>query len=108
LACCSAGGVGGSSYPLHDLIGLSPEDSVKASISRFDTRLDEDWQSEQPEEYAKKLKDGLAACHFARDEPGAVQGKNAKFLQGKITIRMSALFHLVCLCLFAVVNMTNR
>jgi 3-oxoadipate enol-lactonase len=83
LACCSSGGLGGSSFPLHELIGLSPEDTVKASIPRLDIRLDEGWKLEHPEEYAKKFSDGLAAYHFARDEPGAIQGKKRQVLARK-------------------------
>ncbi len=38
LACTSPGGDGGASYPLHDLVGLTPEDRRGRWVDALDTR----------------------------------------------------------------------
>ncbi|MBT8003162.1 MAG: alpha/beta hydrolase [Rhodospirillales bacterium] len=75
LACSSSGGAGGSSYPLHELFNLEPAEQVMKSISRTDMRLDESWQKDHPEEFGQKVHEGLTAFYFARNEPGAIDGK---------------------------------
>lgn len=49
LACTSAGGAGGVSYPLHELVGLEPEVALKKRLSLLDTRWDAAWQEDNPE-----------------------------------------------------------
>ena len=49
LACTSAGGAGGASYPLHKLVDLSPEERSAVRMQLIDTRWDEDWQKANPE-----------------------------------------------------------
>jgi len=48
---------------------------VIKSISRTDTRLGEAWQKDHPEEFAQKVHEGLTKFYFARNEPGAIDGK---------------------------------
>lgn len=52
LACTSAGGSGGSSYPLHELVGLEAEASLKQRLQLLDTRWDAAWQVDNPEKVA--------------------------------------------------------
>ena len=49
LCCTSAGGTGGASYPLHDLVKLAPEERAALRMEIIDTRWDEDWQKANPE-----------------------------------------------------------
>jgi 3-oxoadipate enol-lactonase len=49
LACTSAGGVGGASYPLQDLLDQSPEEASARRMELLDTRWDEAWRKEHPE-----------------------------------------------------------
>jgi 3-oxoadipate enol-lactonase len=49
LACTSAGGAGGSSYPLQELVDLSPEKASARRVELLDTRWDEAWRKEHPE-----------------------------------------------------------
>ncbi len=49
LACTSAGGVGGASYPLHELIELSPEERSAQRMELIDTRWDEAWRRAHPD-----------------------------------------------------------
>ncbi len=46
LACTSAGGAGGASYPLQELVGLEPEERVTRQMEVLDTRWDATWRSE--------------------------------------------------------------
>jgi 3-oxoadipate enol-lactonase len=49
LACTSAGGAGGASYPLHELAGLGAQDAVEQRLPLLDTRWDAAWRAENPD-----------------------------------------------------------
>lgn len=49
LACTSAGGAGGASYPLHELVGLDLQASLDTRLQLLDTRWDAAWRAENPE-----------------------------------------------------------
>jgi 3-oxoadipate enol-lactonase len=49
LACTSAGGAGGASYPLHELADLAPEESLALRFQLLDTRWDAPWREANPE-----------------------------------------------------------
>ena len=49
LACTSAGGEGGASYPLHELSTLSREEQSAVRMQLIDTRWDEAWQRDNPD-----------------------------------------------------------
>jgi 3-oxoadipate enol-lactonase len=49
LACTSAGGSGGASYPLHELAELSPKERSDVRMELIDTRWDETWRRANPE-----------------------------------------------------------
>ena len=40
LQCTSPGGAGGSSYPLHELAGMDPDERARVSLHNLDTRFD--------------------------------------------------------------------
>jgi 3-oxoadipate enol-lactonase len=48
LACTAAGGRGGASYPLHELIGLSPQQRAEHLLAIQDTRRDAAWVAADP------------------------------------------------------------
>lgn len=50
LACSSAGGEGGSSYPLEKLLQLPPEERIAAGLKVVDRRWDERWLDDHPAE----------------------------------------------------------
>jgi 3-oxoadipate enol-lactonase len=52
LACTSAGGAGGSSYPLQKLQGLPPEERAAAQLRLADSRWDERWLEAHPADRA--------------------------------------------------------
>ncbi len=49
LACTSSGGAGGSSYPLHELAELDPDEAVARRLQLMDTRWDAAWQKANPD-----------------------------------------------------------
>jgi 3-oxoadipate enol-lactonase len=49
LACTSAGGAGGASYPLHELVGLDVEAALDTRLQLLDTRWDAAWRADNPE-----------------------------------------------------------
>jgi 3-oxoadipate enol-lactonase len=69
LACTSAGGAGGSSYPLHELDELAEEERAGVLLGLLDRRLDADWQDAHPQEAARQR------AAFAR--PAAPDGEAA-------------------------------
>lgn len=48
LACTSAGGAGGSSYPLHELAELSADERARVYPKLVDERFDAEWLREHP------------------------------------------------------------
>jgi len=52
LLCTSAGGDGGSSYPLHELEGLDPADRSAARRTLLDRRFDAAWLAAHPDDQA--------------------------------------------------------
>jgi len=48
LACTAPGGRGGASYPLHELIGLSPQQRAEHLLAIQDTRRDAAWVAADP------------------------------------------------------------
>jgi 3-oxoadipate enol-lactonase len=49
LCCTSSGGKGGSSYPLHELAALDPEERLVRTVLISDTSIDRTWLDEHPE-----------------------------------------------------------
>jgi 3-oxoadipate enol-lactonase len=52
LACTSAGGAGGASYPLHTLVDMDPAQRVSFQLELMDTRWDAAWRASHPDEVA--------------------------------------------------------
>lgn len=48
LACTAPGGRGGASYPLHELIGLTPQQRAEHLLAIQDTRRDSAWVAADP------------------------------------------------------------
>jgi 3-oxoadipate enol-lactonase len=49
LCCTSAGGAGGSSYPLHELAERDPSEVTALRLRIMDTRWDDAWRAENPD-----------------------------------------------------------
>jgi pimeloyl-ACP methyl ester carboxylesterase len=48
LLCTSPGGAGGSSYPLHTLAAMAPDERARVSLHNLDARFDAAWLAEHP------------------------------------------------------------
>jgi 3-oxoadipate enol-lactonase len=57
LLCTSAGGAGGSSYPLHDLATWPLDERIAQSIRNMDTRFTDEWLATHP--FDQRLVDNL-------------------------------------------------
>ena len=62
LVCTSPGGAGGSSYPLHELAGLTPDERAARSVRLLDTRFTTEWLATHDADRA--LVDMLAGRHL--------------------------------------------
>ena len=76
LACTSAGGGGGSSYPLQKLHELPPEQRAAAQLRLADSRWDERWLEARPADRA--LAEGLTAAGQDQRDPAAAAAYQAQ------------------------------
>ena len=69
LACTSAGGAGGSSYPLQKLLELPPGQRVAAELKLVDSRWDQRWLEAHPADRA--IAEGMTAAGQDQQDPAA-------------------------------------
>lgn len=74
LVATTAGGAGGSSYPLHQLEALEPEERARKAIEIADLSFTKEWQAANPEDATLRIKQKMIAQHQYADEPGAAAG----------------------------------
>lgn len=72
LLCTSAGGRGGSSYPLHGLLELPLQERVAIRLTITDSRWDDRWLAAHPGDRA------LAERMAARPDAGSAEGLRAQ------------------------------
>lgn len=73
LVCTSPGGAGGSSYPLHELVGMDVDERALAYRTLLDTRFTDDWLAEHPSDRA--LLDMMGAHTAAQKSPEVLRGE---------------------------------
>mgnify|MGYP001549646769 FL=1 len=71
LACTSAGGAGGASFPLHELSGLPEAERLARHLAVSDLRRDARWRTANPEHWARLLQTARERQSEARFQPGA-------------------------------------
>ena len=76
LACTSAGGDGGSSYPLQKLRELPPEERAAVQLKVTDSRWDESWLEAHPADRA--LAERLTAVGRNQHDPSAAAAYEAQ------------------------------
>ena len=74
LSCTSSGGVGGSSYPLHQLVHLSLEERARRMVILGDTRRDAKWRGENPSQFQELVEQTVEGLRVGSDEPGRQTG----------------------------------
>src|SRR6516225_9329147 len=76
LACTSAGGEGGSSYPLQKLLELPPGQRVAAELKLVDSRWDQRWLAAHPGDRA--IAERMTAAGQDQQDPAAVAAYTAQ------------------------------
>jgi pimeloyl-ACP methyl ester carboxylesterase len=76
LACTSAGGEGGSSYPLEKLLELPPGQRVAAELKMVDSRWDQRWLEAHPADRA--IAERMTAAGQDQQDPAAVAAYQAQ------------------------------
>jgi 3-oxoadipate enol-lactonase len=76
LACTSAGGGGGSSYPLQKLLEVPPDERAAAQLKLADSRWDQHWLDTHPADRA--LVERLAAGGQDREDPAVAAAYQAQ------------------------------
>ena len=71
LACTSAGGAGGASFPLHELARLPEPERLARHLALSDLRRDARWRAANPERWARLLQTASERQSEARHQPGA-------------------------------------
>ena len=71
LMSTSAGGAGGSSYPMHELAELPDEQRARRFLELADSRRTPQWQAEHPELWKSLVDDGMASLRLADRDPGS-------------------------------------
>jgi 3-oxoadipate enol-lactonase len=74
LCCSTAGGAGGSSYPIHELSSLSPTERSRRMLAIGDERYNEAWQAAHAGETECMLKAAAADASPFLKEPGGIVG----------------------------------
>jgi 3-oxoadipate enol-lactonase len=74
LCCTSSGGAGGASYPLHELQGMSLEESAVFRISMTDARKDATWQATNPEGVQQAIEMARTGAERRESTPGGAMG----------------------------------
>jgi 3-oxoadipate enol-lactonase len=77
LACTSAGGAGGTSFPLQELVGVPPEEGLARRLQLLDTRWDAAWQEANPDT-VKMMGEGF---QLSQEAGQAADGPNGLLLQ---------------------------
>ncbi|MFP6781024.1 MAG: alpha/beta hydrolase [Gammaproteobacteria bacterium] len=74
LACTSAGGAGGHSYPLQNLSHLSPREWASMILTLSDTRRDAEWRKLNAQLFDQLVEQVLESQSIGANEPGREMG----------------------------------
>lgn len=74
LACTTAGGPGGSSYPLHELQNLPPAQYARRIVPLLDTRRNADWQASHATQFDDLVARIAGSLSIGAEEPGNQSG----------------------------------
>jgi len=73
LACTSSGGAGAPSFPLHELEDLDNHTRAARHLALSDLRRDGEWQTANPEKWAKLMEISMNSRRADRDPAGAAR-----------------------------------
>lgn len=75
LGATAAGGAGGSSYPLHQLVDLPPREKARQQILLADLSITTEWMQAHPEKAEKMIQTRMQATTPIDDGPEANRGR---------------------------------
>lgn len=78
LVATTAGGAGGSSYPVHEFSHLEPYDRARKGLEIADKSFTKRWQTQHPDEAKARITASVAAQAEYIDEPNARAGLDAQ------------------------------
>ena len=78
MACTSSGGVGGASYPIHELARLEMGERVRRMILLSDTRRDAAWQAAHASDLEAIQAQRLEVAQVGAGEQGREAGRNGQ------------------------------
>jgi 3-oxoadipate enol-lactonase len=73
LVCTSPGGDGGSSYPLHELVDLPPDERSRRYRTLLDTRFTDEWLADHPADAG--LVSMMEGGHLVAKSPQVLHGE---------------------------------
>lgn len=76
LGATTAGGAGGSSFPLHELQYMTPRDRARRALEVSDLSFTPDWQRENPKEAEERIEARIARGAEFANEPRHKQGQS--------------------------------
>ncbi|HPQ97817.1 MAG TPA: alpha/beta hydrolase, partial [Thiolinea sp.] len=74
LIASTAGGAGGASWPIHELLGLPDAVAARKSLEILNLDFNPVWQQQHPQEAEHKIRLRMQQMAAYRDEPGAGAG----------------------------------
>lgn len=74
LLATTAGGAGGSSYPIHTFVNLEPGEHARQSLEVSDLSFTREWQQNNPKETEQRIADRVRNHGLFADEPGSKKG----------------------------------
>ncbi|HPE62171.1 MAG TPA: alpha/beta hydrolase [Thiolinea sp.] len=74
LIATTAGGAGGSSWPIHELLGLPDKEAARKSLEILDLDFSPAWQQQHPQDAEHKIRRRMQQMAACRNEPGARAG----------------------------------
>jgi 3-oxoadipate enol-lactonase len=78
LVCTSPGGVGGASYPLHELADLAADERAALGIRLLDSRFDTQWLADHPRD--RLLVEQMTARAAGAKSPEQARGEREQLL----------------------------
>jgi len=99
LLCTSAGGAGGSSYPLHTLAALSPAERERIAIHTLDMRFTPEWLATHPHDQG--LVDVMHSGATAEKSDAVKRGEEAQLSARALHDTWSRLDRIACPTLVA-------
>lgn len=78
LAATTAGGAGGSSYPIHEFLPLSSEEQACRALEVADLRFTPDWRADNPRAAQERMRERMETQNEYIHEPRAREGLTAQ------------------------------